>query len=140
MITRLQRLWSWLIRGDPWAAGTLAPLSVSLLIGSYVFLRVMGTALMARTSGPMYFEVCVRGFGGALVTGFMCGCFHPRQALIWSTGFSWPLILWGLFCLPIAIVEGPGLVIWLVAALVMATFAVLGSLLGRRLRRWLAEK
>ena len=140
MKSKLQRLWPWLNRGDPWAVGTRAPLILSLLIGSYVFLRMVGTAMMAKTTDPMYFEVCVRGFGGALATGFVCGFLYPRQALIWSAGFSWPLFLWGVFCLPFALFEGPGLVIWLLAAIVMSAISVLGSLLARRHRHWLTEK
>ena len=45
------------------------------------------------------------------------------------------MIGWGLFCLPFALVEGPGLLVWLVAAIFIAGLSIVGSLLARRLRR-----
>ena len=138
MKTRLRKLWQWLTRGDPWTPLVLVPLILSFLIGSYVFLRILGFALMSDSSDSISFEIGLGGFGGAFATGFACGFVHPRQPLLWSTGFTWPLILWGLFCLPFALFEGPGLLIWLVAALMMAAIAIFASLLARRFRQWLA--
>ena len=135
----LHSLWKWLTRGEAGTITSFVLLIAGILLGSVATLAMIGLGLTAGNAGQALRVIVWISGGGSLVWGFIAGVIQPRQAVLWSTGFAAPAFAWGLFCLPFAFVEDIGLVLWLAASLAMAALCILGVLLARRLRRWLAE-
>lgn len=134
-----QRLWQWLKQGEPGTVHSFALLVLGIALGAAAMLAMLGIALTARAASNVWPMIAFIICGSPLIWGFIVGAIQPRQALLWSVSFSLPMLVWGLFCLLFVLFEGPGLLIWLLAAFVMAALAVLGSLLARRCR-WPGEK
>lgn len=131
----LHRLWQWLKQGEPGTISSLGLLILGIALGAVATISMLGIALTARASSNVLPIFAFIILGSPLIWGFIVGAIQPRQALLWSTSISLPMLLWGLFCLPFVLFEGPGLLISLLAAFAMAALAVLGTLFARRLRR-----
>ena len=129
------KLWQWLVRGEDGTVTSFLLLILGIALGAVAMMAMLGIALTAKATSnvlPMMAFIIV---GSPLIWGFVVGTIQPRQALLWSTGFSLPMLVWGLFCLLFVLFEGPGLLIWLLAAFGMAALSIFGTLLARRLRR-----
>jgi|GEM_PF-2623200 len=115
-------------------------LILGIALGAVAMLAMLGIALTARASSNVWPMIAFIILGSPLIWGFIVGTIQPRQALLWSTSFSLPMLVWGLFYLLFVLFEGPGLLIWLLAAFAMAALSVLGTVFARRLLQWLAQR
>ena len=134
------RLWQWLVRGENGTVTSFLLLILGIALGAVAMIAMLGIALTARASSNVWPMIAFTILGSPLIWGFIVGAIQPRQALLWSTSFSLPMLVWGLFCLLFVLFEGPGLLIWLLAAFGMAALSVLGTLLAHRFRQWLAQR
>ena len=135
-----QRLWRWLTRGEPGVAVPIALLIVGLVLGCVTLLAAIVSGMAAKTAAEGVLFVPAVAGGGSFGWGFVVGFILPRQAVLWSAGFAGPMLVWGLICLPFAILDGPDLLLWLMLALAMVALSAVGVVLARRARCWLVEK
>ncbi len=126
------KLWQWLVRGEDGTVMSFLLLILGIALGA---VAMLGIALMAWASSNEWPMIAFIILGSPLMWGFIVGAIQPRQALLWSTSFSLPMLLLILFNLPFVLIEGPGLLIWMLAAFATAALSVSGTLLARRLRR-----
>ncbi|MFN0077331.1 MAG: hypothetical protein ACKVY0_12740 [Prosthecobacter sp.] len=129
------KLWQWLVRGEDGTVMSFLLLILGIALGAVAMIAMLGIALTARASSNVLPMIAFIILGSPVIWGFIVGAIQPRQALLWSASFSLPMLVWGLFCLLFVLFEGPGLLIWLLAAFAMAALCILGSLLACRLRR-----
>lgn len=129
------KLWQWLVRGEDGTVTSFLLLILGIALGAVAMMAMLGIALTAKATSNVLPMIAFIILGSPLIWGFIVGAIQPRQALLWSTGFSLPMLVWGLFCLLFVLFEGPGLLTWLLAAFIMAALSIFGTLLARRLRR-----